>query len=199
MNPQQDVLDFWFGNDPDDDQVPEQKWQFWWTRKDETDQVIEQQFGELVAAASLGELDGWAGTPRGLLALILVLDQFPRNIFRDTPEAFATDRKALGLTLAALEQEVDRQLRPIERIFLYLPLEHSESLEHQQRCVELMESLEREVPEAWRKTFEGFTSYAVAHYDIMKRFGRFPHRNAILDRESTPEELEFLETPGSSF
>ena len=152
-----------------------------------------------MADASDGKLDDWTATPRDQLALILVLDQFSRNIFRDTRQAFACDDKALGLTLMALEEEMDRHLRPIERIFLYLPLEHSESLEHQRRCVKLMEALEREVPEDWRATFESFTRYAVAHCDVIKRFGRFPHRNVILDRESTPEELEFLTTPGSSF
>ncbi len=193
------VINFWFGDDSDDARVAEQKWKLWWTKADETDQYIEQRFGELVAAASAGKLDGWAATPRDLLALILVLDQFPRNIFRDMPEAFATDSKALGLALTALEHSVEQRLRPIERVFLYLPLEHSELLEHQQRCVKLMEQLAEEVPEGWRKSFEGFTSYAVAHHDIIKRFGRYPHRNAILGRESTPEEIEFLKTPGSSF
>ncbi len=199
MKPQQDVLRFWFGDEPDDARVANQKWQSWWTKTDETDRAIEQRFGTLVTAASHGELDDWTATPRDHLALTLVLDQFSRNIFRDTPQAFACDDKALGLTLMALEEEMHRHLRPIERIFLYFPLEHSESLEHQQRCVELMETLEREVPEDWRETFESFTRYAVAHCDVIKRFGRFPHRNAILGRESTPAELEFLKTPGSSF
>ncbi len=199
MKPQQDVLRFWFGDEPDDARVANEKWQSWWTKTDETDRAIEQRFGTLVTAASRGELDDWTATPRDHLALTLVLDQFSRNIFRDTPQAFACDDKALGLTLMALEEEMDRHLRPIERILLYFPLEHSESLEHQQRCVELMETLEREVPEDWRETFESFTRYAVAHCDVIKRFGRFPHRNAILGRESTPAELEFLKTPGSSF
>ena len=199
MKPQQDVLRFWFGDEPDDARVANEKWQSWWTKTDETDRAIEQRFGTLVTAASRGELDDWTATPRDHLALTLVLDQFSRNIFRDTPQAFACDDKALGLTLMALEEEMDRHLRPIERIFLYFPLEHSESLEHQQRCVELMETLEREVPEDWRETFESFTRYAVAHCDVIKRFGRFPHRNAILGRESTPAELEFLKKPGSSF
>ncbi len=199
MSTQQDVLDFWFGKDTDDARIAKNKWQSWWTKTDGTDRAIEQRFGTLVADASDGKLDDWTATPRDQLALILVLDQFSRNIFRDTPQAFACDDKALGLTLMALEEEMDRHLRPIERIFLYLPLEHSESLEHQRRCVKLTEALEREVPEDWRATFESFTRYAVAHCDVIKRFGRFPHRNVILDRESTPEELEFLTTPGSSF
>src|SRR5690606_32287203 len=138
-------------------------------------------------------------TPQGRLALIILLDQFPRNMYRETPQAFAFDAKARALTLEGLQAGDDQALRPIERVFFYLPLEHAEDLALQHRCVELFETLAASLPEETRKSFDGFTDFARKHRVIVERFGRFPHRNAILGRESTDEEIAFLRTPGSSF
>lgn len=175
------VLDFWFS--------PRVRPK-WFVRCDELDREIRSTFGELHARAASGALDGWGAAPRGALALVILLDQFPRNMFRGTPEAFASDAKAREVANAALDAGHEHALTQEERLFLYLPLEHSEELADQERCVELMRALD-ETP-MW-------LDYAVRHRDVIARFGRFPHRNAVLGRESTAEECEFLMQPGSSF
>jgi uncharacterized protein (DUF924 family) len=149
--------------------------------------------------AAAGKLDDWAQHARGRLALILLFDQFPRNMYRDTPRAFACDPLARRLALDGIAAGADRSLRAIERVFFYLPLEHSESVELQERSVTLFTALAAGVPGADRKTFAGYLDFAVRHRDVIHRFGRFPHRNHILDRDSTPEETAFLKQPGSSF
>jgi uncharacterized protein (DUF924 family) len=131
--------------------------------------------------------------------LILLLDQLPRAIHRGTPAAFGQDAKARKLAEQGLESGADKLLRPIECLFFYLPLEHSEVLADQDRSVELFRELAASVPEAYRETFAAFIDYAVRHRNVIAEFGRFPHRNQILGRESTPEEKAFLEQPGSSF
>jgi uncharacterized protein (DUF924 family) len=199
MNEYADILHFWFGDDSDDVVVAGKQQALWWSKNPHTDTLIRTRFEPLVLAAEAGELDGWRATPEGLLALILLVDQFPRNIYRDTPDAFSFDPLARKLCLEALDTGADQQLRPIQRIFAYLPLEHSENLAHQQRCVELTTALALQVPEAWRTSFESFAGFAEKHRVIIERFGRFPHRNAILGRPSTDEELQFLQQPGSSF
>lgn len=181
MSSPDDVLEFWFS--------PRVRPK-WFIRSDDLDREISETFGELHARAASGALDGWAATPRGALALVILLDQMPRNMFRGTSEAFATDPQARAVTRAALASEFDHDLSQEERLFLYLPLEHSEDLADQERCVELMRQLD-DTP-TW-------LDYAIQHRDIIARFGRFPHRNGVLGRDSTPEECEFLVLPGSSF
>ncbi len=138
-------------------------------------------------------------TPRGRLALILLLDQLPRAIYRGTPRAFEKDDKALGLAREGLQLKMDHHLRYIERLFFLLPLEHAEDLDAQQQSVRRFLELEAEVAPPLRPAFGGFVEYAVRHRDVIERFGRFPHRNEILGRESTAEEEAFLKEPGSSF
>lgn len=140
-----------------------------------------------------GEIAGWNATPLAALALAIVLDQLPRNMFRGTARAFASDTLALAAAKAALERGFDAPLRPVERQFLYLPFEHAEDIAEQRRSLALLERLRKD------STHEVGVDYARRHHDIIARFGRFPHRNALLGRISTPEELEFLEQPGSSF
>ncbi len=195
-----ELLDFWFGGrEADATEIATTRAELWWGHKPETDELLQERFGMAVTAAAGGVLDHWVGSPRGRLALILLLDQLPRAVFRNTPRAFATDGKALEVATRGLDSGADRLLRPIERVFAYLPFEHSEDLHDQERCVELMRNLAEEVSEAHRETFAGFLDFAQRHRDIIARFGRFPHRNVILGRESTDEELEFLKQPGSSF
>lgn len=195
-----ELLDFWFGGrEGDAAEIATARAELWWGHKPETDELLQERFGMAVTAAAGGVLDHWVGSPRGRLALILLLDQLPRAVYRNTPRAFATDSKALEIATRGLDSGADRLLRPIERVFAYLPFEHSEDLHDQERCVELMRGLAEEAPEVHRKTFAGFLDFAQRHRDIIARFGRFPHRNAILGRESTDEELEFLKQPGSSF
>jgi uncharacterized protein (DUF924 family) len=194
-----ELLQFWFGDDSDDTAVAEVKAELWWGHGQETDELLQARFGAAASAAAADVLDHWAGSPRGRLALILLLDQLPRAIHRATPDAFAQDSKARKVAERGLESGADRLLRPIERLFVYLPFEHSENMADQDRSVELFRDLAASVPEGDREIFAGFVDYAVRHREVVARFGRFPHRNLILNRESTPEEKTFLEQPGSSF
>lgn len=193
------VLDFWFGAAGRAGEIAARQRKLWFGKTAENDQAVSERFSNTLATASAGKLDHWANSPRGRLALVIVLDQFPHHIFRDQPQAFATDPQALALSLAALTASEDLQLTPIERVFLYLPLEHAESPEMQARSVSLYASLANEATADERALFDGFLDYAQQHRDVVERFGRFPHRNAILGRPSTPAELEFLKQPGSRF
>lgn len=151
---------------------------------------MREQLGALHEQAATGVLDGLRASPQGCLALVILLDQVPRNIFRDQPRAYASDAKAREIVRHAMAQGFDRQLSQTQRVFLYLPMEHSESLADQDQCLALMGALD-ENPK--------WLEYSQQHRDIIARFGRFPHRNAMLDRPSTAEEKAFLEQPGSSF
>ena len=158
-----------------------------WFKKDAAfDAEIEQRFRSTCIAARGNGLDAWAETPDGALALVIVLDQFPRNIFRNAPEAFATDAKARDVAAAALDRGFDRQVAPALRRFFFLPFMHSETLADQERCIALYEAA---------GDADG-TKWAAMHRDIIARFGRFPHRNPALGRDTTPEEAEFLAGDG---
>jgi uncharacterized protein (DUF924 family) len=181
------VLEFWFGRPPGADR-PE------WFRKDAAfDDRIRGRFGALHERAARRGLEAWRASPEPMLALVVVLDQFSRNLHRGDARAFAQDAHARECALEALGRGDDRTLLPVQRQFLYMPLEHSEDLADQERCVALMRSLE-----AFAET-RGLAHWAERHRDIVRRFGRFPHRNAALGRTSTPEEVEFLKEPGSGF
>lgn len=200
MNSPDPILDFWFGDSVDNDAaIANRQSSLWWDKSPATDEAIRKRFEAQVQAAADGLLDAWKDSPEGWLALILLTDQFPRNIHRGTPESFGFDPVARTLCLDGIEAGVDQRLRPIQRVFFYLPLEHSESMPDQQLCVDLMRSLARSVPEDQRPPFDHFVDFAVAHRRVIERFGRFPHRNEILGRDSTDEEVEFLKQPGSSF
>lgn len=194
-----DVLMFWFGSSGDDADVAASRSSFWFGKSDATDRQIERDFGHLVRLAGSGGLNHLIDSPRSRLAVIILLDQFTRNIHRGKPECFADDPLALQLALEGVERGEDRQLRPVERVFFYLPLEHAEDLGMQERSVELFRQIVEDAPANCRKIFTTHYDYAVRHRDIIARFGRYPHRNQILGRESTPEEAEFLTQPGSSF
>ncbi|MCK9380629.1 MAG: DUF924 domain-containing protein [Sulfuritalea sp.] len=186
------VLDFWFlpPEHPGHGRARAE-----WFRKDEAfDAAIRERFGAEVAAALRGTDDD--GSDEELLARILLLDQFTRNIFRDTPRAFAGDAQALALAEILVAAGRDKNLSPCQRWFAYLPFEHSESLLEQERAVALFAGLSREMQ---NETFDSAYDYALRHREVIARFGRFPHRNAILGRVSTTEEIEFLKQPGSSF
>jgi uncharacterized protein (DUF924 family) len=195
----EEILEFWFGAIDDDGNVVEDRSSLWWKKSPETDSLIRERFEADVREAVAGARDEWAKTARGCLALIVTLDQFPRNIYRDKPDAFGCDEKARAVALAGLERGLDRQLPLIQRVFYYLPLEHAETRQLQRRSVELFSRLVVKAPEQLQKTFAAYLDYAEKHQVIVDRFGRFPHRNVILGRHSTREELTFLEQPGSSF
>jgi len=182
------VLEFWF--QPAGGYRPE------WFRKDEAfDAAILQRFGGAVESALVGDGPVEA-TDTDLLARIVVLDQFTRNIFRGTPRAFAGDAQALAIATALVGAGRDKNLTPWQRWFAYLPFEHSEAMVEQERSVALFTALAREMQV---DAFDSALDYALRHREVIARFGRFPHRNAILGRVATAEEIEFLEQPGSSF
>ena len=179
------VLDFWFGPGPP-------VWRKMWFLKDPDFDASCARFAPLRAAALAGAHDAWAETPRGVLALLILLDQLSRNLFRGQAAAFAADPRARALAGAALERGFDRALTPIERVFLYLPVMHSEALADQDLSVTLCEAL---------PPIEGASvaEQARRHRDVIRRFGRYPHRNAALGRASTPDELAYLAEPGAGF
>ena len=193
------VLAFWFGHGQTTMEVADEKTGLWWSKNERVDREIVDHFAATSEAAASGELTRWGESPRGLLALIICTDQFPRNMYRDTPQAFACDSAALAYAKQCVDGGAAAQLRPIERMFAYLPFEHSEVLAEQQRSIALYEELAQSVRADQAELFNGYLDYARQHYDIIERFGRFPHRNKILGRESSDEELAFLEQPGSSF
>ncbi len=189
MSPE-DVLGFWFGNEGDDGYG---EFREEWFRKDAAfDEEIRERFLGLYEEAAAGKHDNWREDARGAVALVIVLDQFPRNMFRDDPRAYEADGKACEAARYAVERALDRELRPLERWFLYMPFMHSEEIEDQRLALDLFRNLGK-VGEA------DPMPYAEGHAEIVERFGRFPHRNAILGRETPVEEAEFLRGPGSSF
>ena len=188
----QDVLDLWFL--PPDNPAYGQSRMEWFRKDDAFDAHIRARFGTLIDAAIDGGLRAWDATPHGALARLIVLDQLTRNVYRGTPRAFAGDAQALALAVALTQAAQDQQLPPMLRAFAYLPFEHAEDLAMQARAVELFQLLSQAQP-----GFDGMLDYAQRHQEVIARFGRFPHRNAMLGRPSTPEEVEFLRQPGSSF
>ena len=187
----EEILDFWFGSPKSVDYGKERS--FWFTKNPEFDRELSDRFLLDYEQAARGELDYLQDSPLGCLTLVLLLDQFGRNMFRGTPKSFATDAKALSVAKSAVAQGCDRALLPVQRWFIYLPFEHSENLADQERCVELFATLSNHPESA--NTIE----YALRHKAVIERFGRFPHRNKILGRVNTTAETEFLKQPGSSF
>lgn len=193
------IRDFWFGWEADDAEVARTKSGLWWSKNEATDLVLRKRFASLVAAAGCGAIDQWSASPGGLLALILITDQIPRNIFRGSPRAFAFDRRARAWCKAGLDAGFDMKLRLIERVFFYMPLEHSENLQDQEASVRAFQDLKGEAQPKHLELFETYLGFAMRHREVVARFGRFPHRNTVLGRRSTPEEVEFLRQPNSSF
>jgi uncharacterized protein (DUF924 family) len=186
-----EVLDFWFGA-PDSPERGRPR-SCWFAKSEAFDGQIRSNFAGLYRRAAGGDLAGWERTPLAALALAVLLDQFPRNMFRGTAQAFAADGRALGTARLIVERGFDTVLRPVERWFVYLPFEHAEDIAVQRRSIALFRALESDPDSA------GTVDYARRHYDIIARFGRFPHRNDVLGRRSTPEESLFLLQPGSGF
>ncbi len=194
MSPVHDILRFWFGDPQSNDAGYKQRRSLWFNKRDEIDQSIRDRYLKLHNQAVAGELDQWQYTPESCLALILLLDQFSRNMFRGDPKSFATDAKALAVAKQAIARGFDQAYTSVERLFVYLPLEHSESLDDQVQCVDLMHQLaiaDSDLNDCY--------DYAIRHLKVIQVFGRFPHRNAVLGRDTTPAEAEFLKQPGSSF
>lgn len=193
MSRTDEILTLWFG-EPHDDHTYYDTWhKRWFTPDPQFDLTIRDHFFVDYQLAADRQLMDWQQTPHSGLALIVLLDQFPRNMFRGDPRAFATDPLAREVATHLIQHNLDQQLLPVERSFVYMPFMHSEVLADQQRSVTLFRQLAQERP------YLNSVSYALKHQEIIERFGRFPHRNAVLGRSSTPEEVEFLQQPGSSF
>jgi uncharacterized protein (DUF924 family) len=204
MTRSETILDFWFNGLNDETLIdPESSaGKRWFSGGEATDREIRERFEEDHLKAARGEYKDWENIPRGRLALVILLDQFPRNLYRGSPKAFGTDPTALDLCSRSMEDGFDGPLALIERTFLYMPLMHAESVEMQEKCKQQFSLLVELAKERSPRNVGYFTyshEFAVKHAVIIERFGRFPHRNMILGRPSTPEEIEFLKGPDSSF
>ena len=187
-----DVLSFWFEDATRSPEALQRRGAVWFRADPGFDRECATRFAAVLEDAARGALEGWADSPRGRLALVVLLDQMPRNIHRGSPAAFMHDAQAAAHCVAAIDSGQDRSLHPVERVFLYMPLQHAEGLALQRLSVERFESLAAEVDDAWRDTFTENVRFAREHHDIVERFGRFPHRNRTLGRESTEVELRYL-------
>lgn len=199
------LLDYWFGATPLTPPELPARMRFWFgdesapELRPQNDETLRLRFGGWVRAAARGELDGWSSSPRRRLALILLLDQLPRNLYRGTAQAFDQDAAALSQTVTGMQLGADAALSPIERMFFYMPLQHSESREVQEESLAAFGRLQSEADEALRPMLQGVYEYARAHRDIIARFGRYPHRNRLLGRPDTPDEADWLKKAGPNF
>tara|TARA_R110000782_G_scaffold20391_1_gene55014 strand:+ start:874 stop:1536 length:663 start_codon:yes stop_codon:yes gene_type:complete len=188
----QRILAFWFKEQALSAPQIDRRMETWFSEDPIFDHEIEKAFSNDIEAACEGKLNHWAAEPHGRLALILLIDQFRRNIFRNTPDAFSMDKLALKLCVEGAMEKKDRGLTPIQRVFFYMPLQHAESRKVQAKSVELYNRLAKAVSPTERETFLTIAQFAELHKDIIDQFGRFPHRNKLLGRENTPEEAEYL-------
>ncbi len=193
------VLDFWFQPGTMDQPTIDSRMERWFTADAVTDAVLRNEFGPLVEQASKGQLDAWVATPEGRLALILMLDQFRRSIYRGTPKAFSRDPHALKLCVEGAMKGDYKTLNPFQQAFYFMPLQHAESLKIQERSVKIYEGLVAGVSDTLKATFATFAQFAELHHDIVESFGRFPHRNKTLGRANTAEEQEYLGAGAPSF
>ena len=194
------ILDYWIGAANDDHLLANRRHKLWFAKSTKTDAFITRNFAETHSALNTDLAAEWTKTgPRSRLAAIIVLDQFSRNMFRDTPLAFESDSLALQLAKEGLARGDDEQLAEVERSFFYMPFEHAESLPEQHECIRLFEGLVVDSRSTFKPMCTSSLDYAHRHRDIIAKFGRFPHRNSILGRENTPEETEYLSKPGAGF
>ncbi len=193
------IIRFWFYEDGLSAPQIDRRMDIWFGVDEVFDHECRKDFSDDVAAASDGKLDHWADEPRGRLALILLLDQFRRNIYRQTAEAFSKDKLALKFCVEGAMAKTDQGLDPIERAFFYMPLQHAESRKVQAKSVELFSKLTEAVSPTFRETFATIAQFAELHRDIIEQFGRFPHRNKLLNRKNTPEEDEYLSGDSPDF
>jgi uncharacterized protein (DUF924 family) len=195
----EEIHAFWFADSLESVEKAGARNLVWFAANQEFDESIRARFGELPDRAAAGELDDWQRVPRSCLALVLVLDQLPRNLFRGSTRAFEFDARAREVAAAAIEAGHDGSLHPLEATFLYLPFEHSEVLADQERCLSLYRGLEERAPAPFLGICQSASEYARRHHAVVERFGRFPHRNETLGRASTAEENDFLASGGDGF
>jgi uncharacterized protein (DUF924 family) len=192
------LLSAWFGETLSDPALIPERMDWWFSADQERDRQLALHFNDLVEECASGKQYHWLNDPEGRLAMIIALDQLPRNLFRGTPKAFSNDPYTAALCLAAAHTGQDRKLLPVQRIFLYMPLQHMEDLQAQEAGVQLYDRLAEENPQ--QPLFrDSVAPFARLHRDIIARFGRFPHRNAVLGRHNTPEEAEYLSGEAPTF
>ncbi len=200
MNPNPNkILNFWFADALHFPEAAAARFGVWFGQDDQFDQQIREQFGDLPERAARQEFEAWRNDPQSCLALVLVLDQFPRNIFRGSARTSAFDGQARKVALAAIASGFDERLHPLEAAFLYLPLQHAEDLDLQNRSVQLYDALCERAPTCLKILCRRCAEYARRHREVIRRFGRFPHRNALLGRESSQEESAYLAAGGETF
>lgn len=193
------IITFWFQESALTAPKIDARMDIWFGESTDFDAEIDAEFKDDVDKASEGKLNHWADEPAGRLALILLLDQFRRNIYRGTAQAFALDKAALKLCIEGAMEKKDQGLAPIQRVFFYMPLQHTESRKVQAKSVELFSKLADAVSTTYKETFETIAQFAELHADIIEQFGRFPHRNKLLKRDNTEEEEEYLSADGPDF
>ncbi len=194
-----EILSYWFGEPEDTVSYSQGRSKIWFGGDAETDRDIRQRYLPLLEKFTKGELDHWKQHPKSALALIILLDQFTRNIYRDQAKAYDFDPQSLQLAKDCVDRGIDKQMLCIERVFVYLPYEHSENIEDQKESLKLFEGILQDAPEDLKQSAESYLLFAKKHYDVVAEFGRFPHRNSLLGRESTNEEIKFLEAKGRGF
>ena len=187
-----EIIKFWFGRVETTIVPSENRARIWFSEDDDVDNEVSDVFSSDLASAIAGQYDQWQSTARGHLALVLILDQFSRHVYRNQPAAYAQDEMALNVTLHGLDAELDHELSLIERVFFYFPLLHSEELAHQERSVVVYQNLAEMAFAETRVIYDSFLKFANHHYSIIQRYGRFPQRNEILSRASTSIELDYL-------
>lgn len=196
----QDIHQFWFGKIINNRSYYQERNKLWFFKNKETDDFIRKSFGHLLDKFDMNKFESWKSSPKSYVSLIILLDQFPRNIFRNSPQSYVFDSHALNLCKEVISIRAHDNMNVFEQSFAFLPLEHSEDIEDQKLSVKLFTLSRQQNKDANLDDFlELNLDYAIKHKEIIERFGRFPHRNNVLNRESTPEELEFLTQPGSSF
>ena len=193
------IHQFWFGPLGDDGFAGAQQNRLWFSGSEETDATVRSHFGHRVTQALAGELNHWGADDMGLIALLLLLDQFTRNIYRGTGEVFRQDARALAIAVEGVGKDQLSGLSLPQQSFFLMPYQHSEDLDIQKAGVELYQTLASDVAEDWQPVAEGYRDFAIRHHDIIARFGRFPHRNTALGRKSTAEEEQYLAEGGDTF
>ncbi|MYD45589.1 MAG: DUF924 domain-containing protein [Gammaproteobacteria bacterium] len=188
------VLDYWFDGAEQDLEQLHARSKIWYSISTERDEEIKTEFGALLQQIVTGQRQDWTETSSGVLALVLVLDQFTRQIFRKKPQAFVHDEQAIAIAYSGISHGLDQEMTVPGRLFFYHPFQHSEKLKDQEFGIHIVQNLRSVCDEQWHKYVDESLRYFEEHYEIVRRFGRFPHRNEILERRSTPEELEFLHT-----
>ena len=193
------VIDFWFGSDLNDHDLAKRQSPIWWQKNPQTDALIRQKFAGGLQGLIDGDYDHWLESPLGRLAAIILADQFSRNMYRDTAQAFSQDELALSWCMDGMKLKHDIELPLVCRVFFYMPLEHAESIEMQDLSVKKFTELSEQTGAGNNDTFTGFVDFAERHRAVIQQFGRYPHRNSILNRKSTAAEQIYLDQPGSGF